>query len=200
MAFSINDGIIRIEFPDESEKKVDEALDHFRRGIRKAKQGDYKRAIQLLSKAVGILPYHTEARRNLAMAYLELGNVEEARNHLIDVLRLDPKDAWGYLLLGNTYFMYEKDHNSAEPFYKKAYEFTPNDEHLLNNYAALKAEKNQFAEARAMLRARRFNSFLESVLDLSDFFLGKNNPYEGLQCDSAFNIQRMFQFEVKIKS
>ena len=102
---SINDGIIRIEFPEESKKKVEEALDYFQRGIRKAKQGDHKGAIQLLSKTLGILPYHTEARRNLAMANLELGDVEEARNQLIDVLRLDPKDAWGYLLLGNTYFM-----------------------------------------------------------------------------------------------
>ena len=64
---SINDGIVRIEFPEESKKKVDEALDYFQRGIKKANQGDHKGAIQLFNKTLGILHYHTVARRNLAL-------------------------------------------------------------------------------------------------------------------------------------
>jgi Tfp pilus assembly protein PilF len=56
------------------------------------------------------------------MAYLENGDSEEAKNQLIDVLRIDPKDVWGYLLLANLYFQHEEDPDSAEPFYRKAYE------------------------------------------------------------------------------
>ena len=147
---SIEEGIIRIEFPEETQKAVEKALEHYGRGLEKANQGDYRSAITHLRKALEIVPHHTIARRNLAMAYLELGDVEETRNQLIDVLRLDPKDTWGYVLMGNTYLKHDEDPDSAEPFYKKAYDLAPNDPYLLNNYAALKAKRQQFTEAQKL--------------------------------------------------
>ena len=170
---SIEEGIIRIEFAEESENAVEKALDYYERGLEKANQGDYKGAITLLRKALEIVPYHTIARRNLAMAYLELGDVEETRNQLIDVLRLDPKDAWGYVLMGNTYLKHDNDPDSAEPFYRRAFELTPNDPYLLNNYASLKANKRQFKEAHAMFeRAIAENpNYPNSYLGLAYLFL-----------------------------
>lgn len=153
---TIKDGIIFVSVDDEKSKKADEAIEWFNRGIKKAKQGDYQGAIELLKRTLEYLPAHTDARRNLAMAYLELGETEEALNHLIDVLRLDPKDAWGFILLGNIYTKYKQDRKTGEPFYKKAYELNPNDSYLLNNYAAVKAENGQLEEAELM-----FNKAIE---------------------------------------
>jgi Tfp pilus assembly protein PilF len=170
---SIQNGIIKIEYPEESEKEVEKALGFYERGLERANKGDYKGAIKLFRNALDIVPYHTVARRNLAMAYLELGEVEETRNQLIDVLRLDPKDAWGFLLLGNTYLKNDKDPDSAEPFYKSAYELTPNDPYLLNNYASLKADKRQFKEAQEMFeRAIAENpNYPNSFVGLAYLFL-----------------------------
>lgn len=143
---SIENDVAVINLPEQKEKAIEEAQRLFERGINKAKQGDYKGAIQVLKKSLEYFPYHNDARRNLAMAYLENGDVEEAKNQLIDVLRLDPKDVWGYLLLANLYFKHEHDPHSAESFYKKAYELNPNDPYLLNAYAALKTENGESTE------------------------------------------------------
>jgi tetratricopeptide (TPR) repeat protein len=147
---SIENGIATITLPDDKSKKVNDALDWFDRGLKKAKQGDYQNAIQLLKRTLEYLPTHTDARRNLAMAYLETGNSEEALNQLIDVLRLDPKDVWGYILLGNIYVKHKEDRKTGEQFYKKALELNPKDPYLLNNYAAVKAENGQTDESQAM--------------------------------------------------
>ena len=71
-------------------------------------------------------------------------------NQLIDVLRLDPKDVWGYILLGNIYVKYKEDRKTGEQFYKKALELNPKDPYLLNNYAAVMAENGQTDESQAM--------------------------------------------------
>ena len=39
---SIEDGIATITLPDEKSKKVNDALDWFQRGLKKAQQGDYQ--------------------------------------------------------------------------------------------------------------------------------------------------------------
>ena len=148
----IENGIAIINLPEEKSKRIDEAVELFKRGNKKAQRGDYKSAIQLFKRTLEILPAHTDARRNLAMAYLESGNQDEALNHLIDVLRLNPKDVWGLLLLGNIYSKYKNDFDSAEPFYKKAYEINPHDPYLLNNYAALKIDKGEIEESERMFR------------------------------------------------
>jgi tetratricopeptide (TPR) repeat protein len=147
---SIENGIATIVLPDDKSKKVNDALDWFDRGLKKAKQGDYQNAIQLLKRTLEYLPAHTDARRNLAMAYLESGDQDEALNQLIDVLRLDPKDAWGYILLGNIYVKHKEDRKTGEQFYKKALELNPKDPYLLNNYAAVKGENGQTDESQAM--------------------------------------------------
>jgi cytochrome c-type biogenesis protein CcmH/NrfG len=149
---TIENGLAIVTLPEEKTPKIDQALARFGRGVSKAKQGDYAGAINLLKQTLEVLPAHTDARRNLAMAYLESGNQEEAINHLIDVLRLDPKDVWGYILLGNIYGMYRKDLDTAEPFYQKAYRINPNDPYLLHNFASLKAQKNQLDEAIEMFK------------------------------------------------
>jgi len=186
---TIENGVAIISVPEETSRKVDEALDWFERGITKAKQGDYESAIRLLTKTLEYLPLHTDARRNLAMAYLESGNQEEAINQLIDVLRLDPKDIWAHVLLGNIYGMYRKDFDSAEPFYRKAYEINPDDSYLLHNYASLKGSKKQIEEAIRMFeRAIDLNpSYPNSYLGLAMLLVGENR-----NSDSLFALRRLF--------
>ena len=102
--------------------------------------------MQLFKRILERIPNHTEARRNLAMAYLESGDKEQAKNHLIEVLRLDPKDAWSYVILGNI-AKSEKRIDQADRFYRRAYELKPNDALLLANYGVLMVDRGNQEQA-----------------------------------------------------
>jgi tetratricopeptide (TPR) repeat protein len=169
----IRDGIARITFPEENATKSAQAIKEYERGVKRAERGEYKKAIELFKRTLSVLPNHTKARRNLSMAYLEDGNLEEARNQLMDLLRVDPKDVWGYLLLGNTYSKYENDFDSAEPFYKKAYEVNPKDPYLLTNYAVLMLETDRTEEAIRMFdqAISAAPKYPNSYLGLAHFYL-----------------------------
>ena len=54
------------------------------------------------------------------MVYMEVGDIENATNHLIEVLRLDPKDAWSWVVLGNLYVREKNDLATGEKFLRKA--------------------------------------------------------------------------------
>jgi Tfp pilus assembly protein PilF len=62
-----------------------------------------KKRIGIYKRVLELQPSFHSARRDLAMAYVEVGDVESATNHLIEVLRLDPKDAWSWVVLANLY-------------------------------------------------------------------------------------------------
>ena len=144
---SIRDGIATINFPEAQAERLEKGLALYERGVKHAQRGDYKQAISLFKQALEIVPNHTDARRNLAMAYLESGNQEKAKDYLTEVLALDPKDAWAFVLLGNIYFKEEKKLDLAEKFYRRAFELNPNDPLLLANYGALMAEKQDTEQA-----------------------------------------------------
>ncbi len=82
------------------------------------------------------------------MAYLESGNSDKAQKHLKECLQLDANNVWSYLLLGNIYAKYDHNLDVAEFYFQKGLSISPNDNILLNNYAALKMEKKQFKEAQ----------------------------------------------------
>src|SRR5262245_30779753 len=85
---------IVISYPEEADAKRAEAARLVERAVKRAHQGDYKRAIGIYKRVLELDPSFHAARRDLAMAYMEIGDVENTTNHLIEVLRVDPKDAW----------------------------------------------------------------------------------------------------------
>jgi tetratricopeptide (TPR) repeat protein len=141
-------GVATITLSERKPKRAKEAQLWYRDAVRSAEQGDYGAAIQGFRRVLQYLPNWGEARRNLAMSYLESGNVDEAKNQLIDVLRLDPKDVWGYVLLGNIYAKHRDDFAKAEGFYRTAFAINPNDAILLTNYGALMMDRNSLEQAR----------------------------------------------------
>src|SRR5690606_21583948 len=91
---------------------------------------------------------HTIARRNLGMAHLEMGQVEQAETTIRETLRLNPQDAWSLLLLGNIYFQQHNDLAMAERLYQAAAAANPNDPYLLSNSGSLYAKRDDPATAR----------------------------------------------------
>ena len=146
----IEDGVAVIELPDAQASMAGSALDKIRQAAKAGRSGRYREAAALYEDALRLLPQHTEARRELAMVQMELGQPAAAKQNLIRVLQLDPRDAWAYLILGNLYYKHEHDGGSAERYFATAVDLAPDDSYVLNSYGGLLAERGRYAEAQAM--------------------------------------------------
>lgn len=152
--------------------------------MRDAEQGDYAKAIQRFQQVLEILPAHIDARRNLAMAYLESKNISRAKEHLLECGQLDPNNVWTLILLGNLYAKHERDLPVAEFYYEKGFTINPNDCILLNNYAALKMELKDLPGAQAL-----FEKAIATDPSYPNTYLGLSFLYKSLdKADEALQI------------
>jgi thioredoxin-like negative regulator of GroEL len=87
---TIADGIATIEFSTQRQQQVNQALRTMEQASKQAKQGRYNRAIPLYQEVLSVLPDHTEARRELAMALMETGSAAAAKKQLIRVMQPIP--------------------------------------------------------------------------------------------------------------
>src|SRR6266542_5172226 len=157
-----------ISYPEEADTKRNEAARLAGRAVKWAGEGDYEKAIGIYKRVLELQPSFHAARRDLAMAYMELGDVENATNHLIEVLRLDPKDAWSWVVLGNLYIREKADLETGEKFLRKALEIKPSDAWALNSLAAGFQKKGQTREA-----IDYFNKAIETNPEFANPYYGK---------------------------
>jgi tetratricopeptide (TPR) repeat protein len=153
------------------------------RATKHAQHGDYPRAINLLNKVLSLNPGHVEARRNLGMAHFESGRIEPAKTELVRALRLDPRDTWSWLLLGNIFSKVEDDWTTAERCYKRAIEVGKPDAHVLTSLGALYAETQRPQEAKdAFTRAIAINnSYPNAYLGLAMVQERSGDPHAALE-------------------
>ena len=52
---------------------------------------------------------------------MEIGDVESATNHLMEVLLLDSGDAWSWVVLANIYIREKSDLETGEDFLRRAF-------------------------------------------------------------------------------
>ena len=147
IAVTLEDGEVVISFPEEPDAKKEEARRLADRAVKRASEGNYEKAIGIYKRVLELQPSFHSARRDLAMAYVELGDVESATNHLIEVLRLDPKDAWSWVVLANLYVREKADPDTGEKFLLKALQIQPNDAWALNSLAAVYQKKGKTDES-----------------------------------------------------
>ena len=102
------------------------------------------------------------------MALVEKGELEEAKDYLIDVLRINSDDVWGLVVIANIYTKQAGSLNSAERFSKRAVSLDPQDPWALNSLAVIKNKKGEKDEAEILFR---------KILDIKPEF---PNPYLGL--------------------
>jgi tetratricopeptide (TPR) repeat protein len=147
LKIEVGDSAVTVSFDEGPATAQDEAVRLADRAKKRADEGDYGKAISLYKRVLEINPSHPKARRDLAMACMESGDPESAKNHLIEVLRLTPTDAWGWVVLGNLYARNQKDWATAEKFLRRAMEISPGDPWALNGVAAITAQRGQTDEA-----------------------------------------------------
>jgi tetratricopeptide (TPR) repeat protein len=167
-----------------------EAAKAFQRANESAQRGNYEQAIQLYKQVLDISPESVDTRRNLAMACLESKQLAKAKQHLLEALRLEPKDAWSNLLAGNILAKYEDKLDAAMKWYRRAYETDPNDAILLTNIGAMLKEQGHTDEAADYFaRAIAANpKYPNSYYALALTKLEANDPEAALtQIDALFS-------------
>lgn len=147
---SVDDDLAVITTAEANVYREEAALDTRRRAGRAAQQGNYRATVEMFEQVLEVIPHHAETHRDLSMAYYELGNSQQTKRYVVQALRLEPGDAWSWVVLGNTYVRLEDDTEQGERYFKRAYELDPTDLYVLNSYATLKAKQGQYTEARAL--------------------------------------------------
>ena len=136
-----------IQFPEVSVAAQTEAQRLAEKAGKRAAEGNYQKAIGILKRVLELQPSLHAARRDLAMAYVETGDIDNATNHLIEVLRLNPRDTWSWVVLANVYIREKSDRDTGEKFLRKALEIAPNDAWALNSLATLCHTRGKSGEA-----------------------------------------------------
>ncbi len=75
-----------ITLPEEKARQMERALARFEEADKHADQRRYAQAIRLYKEGLEVLPAHTRARRDLAMAQMEERQTNAAKQNLIPVL------------------------------------------------------------------------------------------------------------------
>lgn len=147
IAVEIDDGIATITSAGESDiTGKTERL--FEQAGAEARRGRYSQAASLYRRVIEGAPAHTEAHYNLGMAYLEMGDHQQAETCLINALNLKPDEPYALLLLGNIYLKHRDRPDIAERLYLQAAAAAPADPYILANIGGLLAKREQHAVAR----------------------------------------------------
>lgn len=152
LKIEINGSNVTVTFPAESESAQQEAARLADRAAKRASAGEFKKAIPIYKRVLELHPTLHQARRDLAMVCMEVGDLDAARNHLIEVLRLKPDDPWSWVVLGNTYAKSPDDWPTAEKFLRRALEIAPGDPWALNALATIAGQRGQTADALGLFR------------------------------------------------
>lgn len=165
-----------LQFPKESTADEAEAARLAQKGAKRAGEGDYPKAVDLLRRALKLQPSFHTARRDLAMTYMEMGDIDNATNHLIEVLRLDPTDAWSWVVLGNLYLGPKKDLETGEKFLRKALALKPDDAWALNSLATLFRSQGKNDEA-----LRHYEQAIAANPELANPYVGAATVLDATQ-------------------
>lgn len=144
---SLADGVVTVSVSDTPAGPTREALSWFDEALRLAQRAEYKKAVRLFERVLERLPLHVPARRNLGMAQMELGRSAPAKTLLVQTLRLDPRDADAWIILGNLYKQAADNLAMADACYRRALLVNPDDPILLTNYGALMVDLGNLEQA-----------------------------------------------------
>lgn len=180
---SIQNGTALIRLQEQRAEKVNDALKSFQKGVRDAQYGSYDKAIRNFEKVIAVIPQHVDARRNLAMAHLEKGNISKAKELLHECIKIDPTNVWSFVLLGNIATKHERMFDVAAFYYEKGLSINPDDNLLLNNFAALRMEMGNIDQARELFeKALKIDpSYPNTYFGLALLYRVTNSPEMALK-------------------
>ena len=101
MTVQVGSGTVLITCADKTPEDKAEALRLFEQAGRRVREGEFERAAALCRRALCCQPLFHAARRELARAYLEMGDTESATATLWQGVRVDPREVWSLVTLAS---------------------------------------------------------------------------------------------------
>ena len=132
----------------EREREQSEAL--FVEGVKYVMLEDYNKGLESLLKAYTLSPDNAAVNYKIAEANLLSGNLRDATNYAEAATRLDPKNAYYYLLLAQVQAS-QKQYEGATKTYATLIKEVPNSGSYLFNLADLYLAQNKLPEALTAL-------------------------------------------------
>jgi len=168
LEIEIRDGVATIRFDESAESDRSEARRLLAKAAKRAAGGEFEKARDIYLRVLELDPALADARRELAMALFELGDFSGAKDELIDALRLNPADAWSYVVLANLYVKGDRDFAAAARFLTRALELKPGDPYALNSLAAVSRELGDSEKA-----LRYFDEAIAAQPEFANAWFGK---------------------------
>ena len=145
----VDGDVVTVTLKEVSRIYVDEADRLYGKAGMRANNGEFEKAAAIYRRVIEMNPSRHDARRDLAMVLVELGDAEEAKNLLLDVLKANPRDVASLVILGNHYAKAESDLDTAERFFRRSIEIDPENPNAHNSLAGMLCEKGANDEALA---------------------------------------------------
>lgn len=129
----------------------------------------FDEALPILEELTKTEPQNSEVWRLLAQIHWTYKHeTDKAYDELIEALRIEPKNIWALILMGNLLTREMKDTEHAKIYYDKVLEYYPNNAIALNNIGATYIEIKDYDTAL---------SYLEKALKIDDSYA---NSYYGI--------------------
>ena len=116
---TVEGDVVVLRWPETGDAKKAEAERLAKKAAQRAQRGEHAKARDIFKAVLELDPSATDARRDLAMVCVELGEMEDAKNHLIEVLKLNPTDAWALVIMANNYVREDEDFETAKRFLRE---------------------------------------------------------------------------------
>ena len=132
-------------------------------------QQKFDQALIILEQLIKDEPQNSEAWRTLAQIHwINKKMPDTAYDELIEALRIDPKNIWALVLMGNLLTREKKDAEHAKQYYGKVLEYYPENAIALNNIGGTYMECEDYEGAI---------TYFEKVIAIDDSYA---NTYYGL--------------------
>ena len=126
----------------------EEARQLYTSGLKAAKEGNYRAAVELLEASTARDPHNSSAFNDLGRAYLSLNELPQAVVALRKATEVNPEDPYAFNNLGLA-LMRERKFDEAVPAFKKQLEINPQDRFVHPNLGLLYLRTNEYEKAAA---------------------------------------------------
>ena len=156
----------RVSVGKQNKRLMQNRLQH---ALNLCNKNKFDEALPILEELTKTEPQNSEVWRLLAQIHwTHQHDKDKAYDELIEALRIEPKNIWALILMGNLLTREMKDAEHAKTYYDKVLEYYPNNAIALNNIGATYIEIKDYNTAL---------SYLEKALKIDDSYA---NSYYGI--------------------
>ncbi|UOQ72640.1 tetratricopeptide repeat protein [Hymenobacter cellulosilyticus] len=165
-----------------SEKDREMSESFFVEGVKFVLLEDYNKALERLLKAYALNPTNAAINYKIAETNLLSGNLKDATNFALVAVKLDPKNAYYYLLLAQIYSS-QKQYDQAAKVYTNLIKDVPDSGYYLFNLADLYLAQGKLNEALTTFEQaeKQFGPLDEVSFKKQQIYLKQNNLDKALQ-------------------